>query len=148
MEDAISLLLSGTAVVISVTALVLQLLQQRKWNRKNMEADYYKEIFMKYLLKEIPEKQKYISFQGEKLNNGYKKFNVVINNLRRDILYFRYRKPEFYEKLKDNLVAIDEYLVKEYGKTKVNYQEQRQFFNELDEKITQLYNLIMENYME
>lgn len=69
------------ALLVSVISMLISfwtLRQEKKMNQVNLQADYYKKVFEKYLMKEIPSSVRMLSFNEKGfLSREYKKVNEV-----------------------------------------------------------------------
>lgn len=144
--EKVSLVCAVLALLISIAAILIPYIQQKRISEKTLEAEYYKEIFMEYLLKGIPVNRKKVTYVNEQLCKSYKEFNKMLSELRKSILYFSYRDKKFYNALENVIILLDEKLVQEAGKTNVNFQEQKKFIETFDNLIEKLYKIVFENY--
>ncbi|MCH5250573.1 MAG: hypothetical protein J1E98_11595 [Lachnospiraceae bacterium] len=141
----IELVISIIALMISVGSSVFEYFWNRHISRKNAETEIYKDIFIEYLIKKIPEARNKIHYGNEILSDIDDLVNVL-NDLRRDILFFKFSDNCFYRELYKKLQKLEDKLVTISGK-KIDADEFADFHKGLDEDIHNIYNFIMKKYI-
>ena len=83
MENwSISDVIAFAALIISVISAAFSLLSlriQKKLNTTNLQAVFYEDIFKNYLIKDVPNAARLLIYRDGKLDNNYKKLNLVMN---------------------------------------------------------------------
>lgn len=142
--EVIALIVSCISLGISIYTLY----QNHKINCTNLQSGYYKKIFEKYLLEEIPIAVRYIEFNHEgKLNKDYKELNKVLLGMLDDCTYFAYANNPFYEKIRCFIINIDENLVEVSSKIVTNSSDQALIIFNIHQDIQSLFKLINKSYM-
>lgn len=136
------------ALVISIISLFISLYslyQNKVINCTNLQADYYKKIFEKYLLKEIPIAVNLISFNDiGKLHDDYKEVSKVLIRMLEECRYFVYANKSFYQKLRNKVTDLDDKLIDVNITTK---NEQDAFIYTIHQDIQSMFRLINKSYM-
>lgn len=142
--DLIPILVSIIALVVSIATTVITYRQAVKSQRLSLEAEYFCQIFKKYLVTSIPTARECIHFEDEKIANQDELCRVV-NTLRKEAKYFRFTDSDFYTDLKTQLQEIEDYLVDCLNH---HYDGERQaaFFAGLDRLIESLYKRVTKRY--
>ena len=129
LSDAIAFL----AILVSFGTVIYQMINDRKLNAINLEAEYFKEIYSKYLLYEIPNKRKKIKFTNNRLD-GQKELMQVLNKIRQDSIYFLYSDKRFFENIKIATQDLEDYLAN-CANTTFSLENQKVVFDEIQEKL-------------
>lgn len=142
--QVISIIISIIVLLSNIIIFLLNMKISLNNTNTNLEAFYFREIFVKYLIKEIPLSNRYVHFKNNKLCD----INYLIdtlNNMKTDSVYFHYVKEEFYNDLKKQCQDLEDYLVK-YSNYESPYEVQTQILNTISEKIKLIYKTISRNY--
>lgn len=141
----ISLLISFISLCFAVVSFITGLIWSKKINNINLEAEYFKEIYKKYLIVELPIARRYIRLEGTKIKDTDQLIRVL-NNMRVDSLYFFYAKPQFYEELEKACDELEDYLIN-IGNEDIEAENLGNAFNGISDKISQIYEIINNNYL-
>lgn len=139
-------ILAVIAIVISVMVAVTEYIKDIKINRLNLESEYFKDIYKKHLIYEMPTARGYIKFDGDNKLIGVDKMINELQLLRQDSLYFQYNNLDFYNNLKDKIQNLEDYLVSNAGKQFIG-EEQTQLYNRLQNSINGIYCVISDGYL-
>lgn len=139
-------ILSVIAIAISVLVAVTEYKKDIKINRMNLESEYFKEIYKKHLIYEIPTARGYIRFDSDNKLIDVDKMVNELQLLRQDSLYFQYNNLDFYNNLKDQIQKLEDYLVNNVGKQFIG-EEQTQSYNQIQNSINSIYCVISEGYL-
>ena len=132
--------------VIAVMALVISgiaLYKQLKKDKVSQNTIFFKEIFFNFLTQDCVEARNDISFDNCGKIDNTDKFEEIIADLGKRISFYEYVDKNFYDKLKKLLTDLDDLLLDDK-----NYKGKKQtdHSNEIDEKISELFKLIMDKY--
>lgn len=142
-EIPIELILSIFAIVISIATPVFEFLWNKRASKVNLESELYKDMIRGYLIKKIPEARQYIHYRNNCLDGTDELINVL-NNLRRDIIFFKYKDKNYYENLYKLLQNLEDQLVMQ---KELNSDEFVRFFNNMDQKMEEIYAVLMQKYI-
>ncbi len=143
--DIIAIIISLIAILASVICAVIAFIQNYKINKINMKAGYYNKIFDSYLIEKIPMSYRYLIFKDNKLSDS-DKISDVLSDLLKDILYFKCADRKFYEVLKKSIEEIEDYIL-ECGNRQFIQDEQGKVFENIQEKLENLYAIINNSYI-
>lgn len=141
---SLELVLSILAIVISVITAIAEYMWNKSINTTNLEAEFYKDIYFEYLMKKIPQARQEIRYNNKKIED-IDKFVNVLNDMRRDSLFFRYKDKMFYDVLKKQLQDLEDYVTRE-SCDELDADEFVTFSNKMSEQIEQIYGSIMKKY--
>lgn len=134
------------ALVISIIALVFSVYDihsQKKMNQANLQAVYFTEIFGEYLKFKIPDAVKNLDFNaGGKLNKSYKSLIKVLFAMIRESGYFDFINPKFHANLKEEIQALEDFLIDLSNKTIVDKEDQLKILMQIRKKIGNIVNII------
>ena len=143
--DIIAIIISVIAILDSEICAVIAFIQNYKINKINMKAGYYNKIFDSYLIEKIPMSYRYLIFKDNKLSDS-DKISDVLSDLLKDILYFKCADRKFYEVLKKSIEEIEDYIL-ECGNRQFIQDEQGKVFENIQEKLENLYAIINNSYI-
>lgn len=150
MENwSISDVIAFAALIISVISAAFSLLSlriQKKLNTTNLQAIFYEDIFKNYLIKDVPNAARLLIYRDGKLDNNYKKLNLVFLKMMDECAYFAYANHDFYDELRIKCTNLDEKLVTEAGITNCDRDKQRRFIYSVNEDIMDIVRFINKNY--
>ena len=144
MEIELSDAISFFAILVSVGTVIYQMINDRKLNAINLEAEYFKEIYGKYLLYEIPNARKRLQFINKTLS-GQKNLMGILNEIRHDSIYFLYTDKKFYENIKFLTQDLEDYLAN-CANISFSLENQEVVFNEIQEKLENIYDTLIKKY--
>ena len=103
-------------------------------------------LTQEYLWEEIPNARDKIKFDenGKIIETG--RFQDVVNDTRRKLLYFKYVNEEFYNEVFEILQEMENYVVDSYNKKIVTAEEKTYFYSELNEKMGKFYKIVYDQY--
>ncbi len=141
----VAVVLSFLSVLVAFGSAVITYRQNSKLNNINMRAKYFNSIFDEYLITKIPVARKYLRFSENKLVDS-QPLSDVLSQLLNDALYFRYENAKFYNSLKEKVQDVENYVM-ECGNKTYEQEEQGVVFNNIHEKLAELYKCINDNYI-
>lgn len=115
----IELILSILAIIISISVAIGEYIWNKKINITNLQSEFYKDIYFKYLMKDIPQARQYIHYNNEELTD-VNKLTDVLNSIRQDSLFFKYKDKVFFENIKKQTQELEEHLIAKEGHMDVN----------------------------
>lgn len=127
------------ALIISGVALYKQLIK----DKVSQNTIFFKEIFFKFLTQDCVEARNDISFDDSGKIDNTNRFEDMLADLGKRISFYEYVDKNFYDKLKELLTDLDDLLLEDK-----NYKGKKQtdHSNKIDEKISELFKLIMDKY--
>lgn len=140
----ISDILSIIAIIVSGGLAIHQWRRDSHANLVNLEADYFKELYMEHLLHQLPRARTYLHFQNGILKDIDNLLDEL-NAIRNDSLYFMYVDSEFYQQLKCKLQELEDYIivVSDQYIEKDNHQE---VFDNIQMHLEELYKILSNKY--
>ncbi|GKU78001.1 hypothetical protein [Paenibacillus sp. L3-i20] len=145
MEIA-AILVSIVAIIISIVVAIIQYNTAIGINKMNLKSVYFNEIYMKYLIYEIPNARKYIHITFEGKLTGDDKIRNELNKMRQDSLYYLYNDELFYNKLKHRCQILEDYIIESSTK-KMLGEDQTEFNNKLKEELKAIYKIINDKFL-
>lgn len=101
-------------IIISLIALILSFVtfkNNKKMSQKTLNKKFFDDIFSDYILYNIPKKIWDIDFDRKNIKEHCDELNSIINELIEKSMFYQYFEEDFYKKIIDVLVKIDEKLV-------------------------------------
>lgn len=144
MEIA-ALILSIISFISSLVIAIYEIVENRKINKISLESEYFDSLFKDFLLKKIPSTRIKIQFNSEGNLIDTEEFVSVLNEIRKNSLYFIYTDKDFYNELKYSLQDLENYILNEENKELIG-EDQTTFFNNVQEKITTIYDIMISKY--
>lgn len=141
LSDVISL---GAAAIAIISAIVVYR-QTERINRINLQSAFFDEIYKEHLIRKIPEARRYIGFVNGRLI-GTDKLVDELNDIRKDSLYFYYNNKIFFQKLKDIMQELENFLIVREGRI-VEVDEQVEIVEKIQNDIERIYACINEFYL-
>ena len=142
--DILTCVGSLIALLISIVAIIVSYKQAQKSKTIELESHYFIAIFSDFLLRKIPEARMKINMKENNLFD-IDEFVDTLNLMRHEALYFQYADKSFYDKLKEKLQDVEDYIVlalnRQYDKEKFIT-----FENGLTRKLVEVYQLIDSRY--
>lgn len=142
---------SNTSDIIAIIAILVSLWTAiKQWrndlhvNKINLEADYFKELYSKLLLYELPKARRYLLFSEGKLCYIDRLIDEL-NNIRQNSVYFLYMDEEFYEKLKATLSELEDYLFT-CSEQVITDENQQVVMEEIQERIKSVYGILSKKF--
>lgn len=137
------LILSILAIIISLSVAIGEYIWNKKINITNLQSEFYKDIYFKYLMKDIPQARQYIHYNNEELTDVNRLIDVL-NSIRQDSLFFKYKDKVFFEKIKKLTQELEEHLIAKEGH--MDADTFSDFNSDLNNRIEKLYTSIMDKY--
>lgn len=150
--NSISLVLNIIAIVLSVISLLFTQINRRKneeltlqISRQTLEAKFYESIFEEMLVTIIPGSRNKIGINNNKLT-GHSDLINNIADLKKKILYFRYRNKDFYKQLRDSCTELENYLVQANDKLDSSI-DATDALSKIDQYLLDIYRIVFDNYL-
>lgn len=141
---SLEMILAILAIIISVCTAVGEFIWNKAINVTNLESEFYKEIYFEYLMKKIPDARQEIRYNDSKVQDVVA-LTDVLNNMRQDSLFFKYKDKYFYGELKRMLQDLEDYLVQNNDK-QMDADDFATVNNTINTKIEVIYDFIMKKY--
>lgn len=144
LYETITICISSAAFIVSIIAIILTNNESKRARRVNYKKEYYNEIFLKYLIREVPQKRKYLEFDNisHRLINE-KGLVETFTNMREEVLYYKYADTEFYKRVIQLIDDIEDYIAHSKNGT-FEQEEQADFWKDLNIRFERLYIFINE----
>ena len=139
-EPIASIIISIIAVLISITAIVIE----KHNSRSQLKVEFFSDLFKEALSNKIPDARSKLVFQNERVV-GCEKLQDALAQMRRDCIYFKYADPKFYNIFESINQEAEDYFI---GGLNKNFSENRQkeFLLEGDKILQKLYKTINKKY--
>jgi len=128
-----SIVLSMAAIAISIYAIY----QTRIAHKTTLASAFFASIFQDYLIRKIPNSREKICFENRKIK-GHETLVDNLNELRREILYFKYADNKFFLVLQKELQNLENYIVDAMN-SEHDSADQIKFLTTVDEKIEKIF---------
>lgn len=86
--------------------------RNKKVTEKTLNKKFFDDIFSDYMIKSIPEQLLKIESDRDMLSDNCKEFNKLINEILDKSIFYKFFELEFYGKISDILIKLDEELVR------------------------------------
>ncbi len=140
-SDIVAIASLGLTFVI----FLYQALRERKQSRANLNSEYFRELYSRYLLSEIPQSRTRIVFDKDDKLCGFEDFINLINEMLRESLYYRYVDEEYYLELKTYIQDVEDYIL-EIANSTIAKELQDNVFSEIEEKLESIYICMTHKY--
>ena len=146
VPDIIAITISIVSLLFSIWNALWQNKENRRMKEVDLEAVYFQKILQEYLWEEIPNARDKIKFDENGKINETGRFQDVVNDTRRKLLYFKYVNEEFYNEVFEILQEMENYVVDSYNKKIVTAEEKTYFYSELNKKMGKFYKIVYDQY--
>lgn len=143
-DDTLSLVLSILAIVISAIVGYFEYSGNRTSSLLDLDSQFFRDIYSGYLLIKLPSALQDISFLEYRIC-GSEPLEACLTKMRHDSLYYKYTNPEFYEELKRNMMALEDYVVNAHNRT-FDHEQQNDFHSAMQDKLKTIYTTINKSY--
>ncbi|MCQ2081349.1 MAG: hypothetical protein MJZ11_06790 [Lachnospiraceae bacterium] len=140
----LEMVLSIIAIVISVIAIGFEFFGNQRINRINLEAKFYEEIYIDFLLEKIPSARSKLTYNNNILS-GTEELIDILNEIRRKSLFFKYRDEKYYEKLCKHLQNFEDELVRK-SDVSLDNEQFCTFTKYVNDSLEEIYNIIISKY--
>lgn len=117
---------------------IIQLIQSKKLSKTSIESEFFSEIYKEHLVKKLPEARRLMWVDKDKKLKDDKALIDELNSIRQDSLYFMYNNNVFYEKLKNALQSLEDYLINSEDKE----VDDSTFHTVVQDKLSLIYKII------
>ncbi|WP_430599360.1 hypothetical protein [Enterococcus sp. DIV0179] len=128
------------SLVFSTISLIIETYRYNKSNRINTELDFFKSIFHEHLVENIPKARSKVQRTQSGKIEGIDELTDILNIVRQDALFFRFRDKSFYDNLRKKLQSLEDKLTK-LGK--MDEEQYDDFRIEMNQEIENIYKLIL-----
>lgn len=139
MMGWITLGISLAAILISIITPVFEYWWNRKLNRQNLAAEYFRHVYEDFLFEELPKAKTYIHYSNEEIS-GTDEMLDVLREMRQKSLYYKSGDNEFYRNLLKEIQALEDYLVITYKN--IDDEMYIEFYRKVESYIDAIYNRI------
>lgn len=139
--EVVALIVSILAFVLAAIVAFVEYKRDYNITKINLEHDYYRIIFQKYLLYKIPAARKVIWLNKNRQIVHAEKLAGVLAAMRKDALFFVYHNKRFYSCLKEHLQQLEDFLVLSGDKV-LPVGDEVDFFSKLEQDLSEIYELI------
>ena len=106
-EDTLSIGLSFAAFVLSIVSIKMLIKREKIAH----EFDLFREIYEDHMIRGLPQARKNFRIDAFNVPTGIDPFIKELQRIRKDSLYFSFAEPDFYDKLRDAIWLLEDYLV-------------------------------------
>lgn len=135
--DQIALFLSILSIVVSVYVAI----SEKNFKTIQYNDTYFLSIYKDYMLTKIPQCLIKLTFTGMNKLSGEADFIKLLQDMRRDSIYYQFTDNKFYCSLKSSLQDIEDKLTNAHKKEYL-VQDQSVFLNEIHNMTKELYELL------
>ena len=139
-------ILSGIAIGISIIVAIMTFRSDAKRQKTELEAVYFKEIYQKTLIKDIPDARGYIRFEKDGKLAGTDPLIDELKNIMQISRYFLYIDGAFYSELKENVQNLEDYLVNNTDKV-YSSEEEASVHIKIHTQLEKIYKIISDKYL-
>lgn len=145
--DVAAFIISLLALGVSIIVAFVEAKREYNISKISLEFEFYKEIFENHLIKLIPQARNCLHINRTTMTlSGVDGFISELNQLRKDILYFKYSNPKFYSSLKRSIQDLEDFVI-DSSATTFDTETKKDFFQEMQSKIEEIYNTISKAYL-
>lgn len=133
--------------LFALLALILSVInwcQEKNAEKRAHEFDLFKDVYQDFLIKRLPEARDRIRVT---VGGTVSQTDVLINELRalrKTSIYFKYADPQFFEELRDNLWALEDYLVE--LPDHVDNGQRKNVDGNISQKLEDIYQCILKKF--
>lgn len=140
----LELILSILAIIISIGSVLFEYFWNQRINITNLEAEFFKDIYSDYLMKQIPDARNVIHYNNNIVSDTDDLIEVL-NNIRHSSLFYKYKDKNFYSQLCKLLQKLEDKLVSKTGQ--MSDDDYASFIQEINSDIESIYDTIMKKYI-
>lgn len=144
--EILTLILSIIAIVVSIVVGVIQHSREKKINNTNLESIYLNDIYKEYLINYIPTSRRFININPTGEVSGAEKLIEVLQDIRRDSVYYLYNDEQFYVELTLQCQKLEDYLTLESAKI-FQGEQHIEFYKVIQEELKRIYEIISKKYV-
>jgi hypothetical protein len=140
-----------TALIISIVSLFIslfvagwQIYSTKKINNVNLQAEFTRELFKRYMTENLPSSFLLIKFPQNKLS-GIDHLQNSLNCFRQELKFLKFSDKRFYKKFKKRAQKLEDYIVINCGK-KFDNDEQVEVLENISKMLSKIYKLINKKY--
>jgi len=136
--------LSFLAISVSIYTIFRQTRVDKEINDINLSIPFFEKIYFEALTQNIPNAQDAIYYDSkEKKIAGTSDMKSALREVRKNERFFQYSNTEFFDKVKNKSMQLDELLSKNVNIDKGDYLK---FEESLEKDLIELYDLILSEY--
>lgn len=141
MSDTLSII----AIVISVITLLFEFYRDVKLNKTNLKSEYFKELYFKLLLEEIPQERNNLFFNPQGYLIHYRNFVELFNLILEKSMYYKYTDSKYYTELKNSVQELEDYVLETANKS-FNKKLHSGILDDIDEKVENIFSILTNKY--
>lgn len=149
LADIIQIIIAFIAVgalIVSICSIFITN-KQNKYDKVFLnKTKYFDNIFLKYLIDDIPQTRMYLRFENNKLTDE-EKFLKALNDMKKKALYYKIAELYFYNRLKHEIEDLEDFIAESKNKNIIQ-EEQGLFWTEFNSKLETIYKCIDEYVFE
>lgn len=136
-----SIIVSAIALLVSILNAGYTYRQNENHHINNIQIKYFEKVFDDHLLIHLPQARRYLRFDNNGRLTDVEILSSALNDLRQSALYFMYTNHKFYDKLRNNIKDLDDYIQK-CGNASWDSDQQVNVLNQIHKKMEAIYNCI------
>lgn len=144
MLDVIALAVAICAFIVSIIVPVFEFIWNNRMNRKNLKAEYFRDVYGEILYQDIPMALSYIHYNGTEVS-GTENLCDILRKIRFRSVYFKVVDVKFYNKLKDAVQELEDYVIQ--SPDTMSASQFVTFYGIVNEKIEIVYKHMSEAYI-
>lgn len=143
--DIAALIISIISLFVGIGIAIYEVIENRRINNISLESVYFDSLYKDFLLKQIPIARTKIIFDKDSKLSDTDELIDILNEMRNNSLYFRYVDKDFYDKIKELLQDLEDFIMSSSDK-KIAGEDQTDFFKTMQDKISAIYELMLSKY--
>ncbi len=143
--------MNNAALIISILSLagtivfaIWNIVNTKKINDINLEAEISKDIIKEYLTDIFPKAVSKIHFK-KRVMSGIEPLQNALNDLRKQLIFYKYCDEKFFRGLKEKTQALEDYIVLKEGH-RFDYDRQNEIREEVRCQMKEIYQLLKNKY--
>lgn len=140
-------LLSLIAIIVAVIAYKSTNKTTNKNTSKTLNAKFFEEIFLPYIVKKLPSSLTKIENRLQNFENDCDELEDIITDMFKDMKFYMYFESEFYKKVKNILTDLDE-AVTRLAEPSISQLLVDKYKKEISSSSEKLYKVLKEYYSE
>lgn len=147
-NDTKAILISIISILYGFIKDFIDSFHQKKHNRKSFMADFFKEIYFKKIVSDIPSVlSKYTTVNVAKKSDILSHLESLIIDIMDSSMFYKYHDIEFYEKIKNVVINVQDDIFKVKENISNNNYRIGITDRNLNKNISELYDIMLEYYL-
>ncbi len=139
------LTLSNIISIIAIIISIYTVKTNKKNNKKTLNKNFFEKIFFEDMVEKIPSLLNKIEKDKLNFSKNCEELDQVINKMLDKCAFYKFFAPDFYKKVKDILIKLDEELMLEPNR-EISVEVFKNKVSKIIELINELYKVLKEYY--